>query len=144
MGKLAAIKQKTGEALLVGVDVLGLFLSVTGASLVAFLGKLMFAVVLLALALGFFLRLSGRRKGAVMARPPSPRWVRPVSGLLGAVETGLLVEATDLPVRFHQPGFEPWHWLLVLLAVTVAYALHMRLFAALVASRHVTASAPHS
>lgn len=139
MGMLVALKQKTGEALLVAADILGLVLSFFGASVVAFLGKVMLAVVLFALALGFFLRLSGRRKVTAAPKAKSPAWTRPASAVLAAVETAALVEATDLPVRFHQVGFEPWHWALVLVSLCIAYALHMRLFAVVIPGRHVTA-----
>ena len=125
-----ALKRKVGEALLVGADITGMVLSVSGAAVVAFLGKLMLAVVLFALALGFFLRLSGRRKVALPSAAP-PGWARPAAGGLAVLEVALLTEATDFPVRFHQPGFEPWHWALVVVALLVAYALHMRLFAVL-------------
>ena len=139
VGRLVALKQNARAALLTGVDILGLVLSVSGASVVALLGKAMLAVVLFAIALGFFLRISGRRKGVVKSKPSLPSWTRLASGLLAAAETAMLVEATNLPVRFHQPGFEPWHWVLVVVALWVAYALHMRLLAALVPSRNVTA-----
>lgn len=126
-----ALRKKAGEALLVGADVLGLVLSVTGASVVAILGKLMFAIVLGAIALGFFLRLSGRRKVQVAPPAPTRLWWRPAAALVAATEVALLTEATDLPVRFHQPGFETWHWGLVVVALVVAYSLHMRIFRAL-------------
>ncbi len=135
---LVALKRKAGEALLVGADIAGMVLSVSGAAVVAFLGKVMFAVVLLAVALGFFLRLSGRRK--VVLPPPAPGWTRMAAGLLSILEVAVLTEATDMPVRFHQPGFEPWHWGLVVVALLVAYALNMRVYALLSGrSRGVTA-----
>ena len=134
---LVGLKRKAGEALLVGADIAGMVLSVSGAAVVAFLGKVMLSVVLLAVALGFFLRLSGRRK--VVLPPPAPGWARPAAGLLSVLEVAALTEATDLPVRFHQSGFEPWHWALVVVALVVAYALNMRLFAAIRRSQSVTA-----
>jgi hypothetical protein len=103
---LVALKRKAGEALLVGIDIAGMVLSISCAAVVAFVGKLMFSVVLLAVAVGFFLRLSGRRKGVVPA--PAPAWARPVAALFAAVEVTALTEATNLPVRFNQPGFEHW------------------------------------
>lgn len=134
---LVALKRKAGEALLVGADVAGMVLSVSGATVVALVGKVMLAVVLLAVGLGFFLRLSGRRK--VAAPPPAPGWVRPAAGILSVVEVAALTEATDLPVRFNQVGFEPWHWGLVVGALLIAYALNMRLFATFNRGRSVTA-----
>ena len=139
VGRLVALKQNARAALLTGADILGLILSLAGASAVAFLGKAMLAVVLFAIALGFFLRLSGRRKLAAEPKPSLPSWTRIASGLLAAAECAMLVEATNLPVRFNQPGFELWHWVLVVVALWVAYVLQMRLLAALVPGRNVTA-----
>jgi hypothetical protein len=137
---LPALKRKAAEALLVGADVLGLVLSASGASVVAILGKAMLAVVLLAMALGFFLRLSGRRKVQATLPAAPPIWSRPASALIASIEVALLVEATNLPVRFHQPGFEPWHWALVAVALALAYWLHMRLFRTWAARRNVRRS----
>lgn len=128
MKAIRTFKARAGEAFLSGTDLLGVVLSGSGAAVVAFLGKLMMAVVLAALALGFFLRFKGRR-GLPAAPAPRPApWQRAACAALAAVETAVLVEATHLPVRFDQPGFAHWHWALVLAAVAVAYALHMRLF----------------
>lgn len=121
------LKQRTREALSTACDVAGLVVGASGATLVAVLGKLAAAVVLGAIALGFFLRLGSRRRV-----PPAPTqepvraWVRAVSAILSVAGVSLLVEATDLPVRFHQPGFEPWHWVLVGAALALAYSLCTR------------------
>lgn len=40
----------------------------------------------------------------------------------------MLAEATNLPLRFYQPGFEAWHWALVVVALFVAYVVHMQVF----------------
>jgi hypothetical protein len=132
---IRSLKSKAGEVLLVGADVLGMLLSASGAAVVAFLGKLMLAVVLAALALGFFLRFKDRK--GLKATPPQrpPWWHHAASFTLAAIEAAMLVEATHLPVRFDQPGFAAWHWVLVLAAVAVAYSLHMRLFKALLRRR---------
>jgi hypothetical protein len=136
---LPAIKQKAGEILLGAIDVAGIVLAGSGAAVVAFLGKLMTAVVLGAICLGFFLRLAGRRRGPAVVLPKPPAWSRAVSVLVSTVLVATLVEATDLPVRFHQPGFEPWHWLLVVAALVVAYSLCVRVVGALTGrmSKHV-------
>lgn len=123
-----ALKRKVVDGVLVVVDVAGLVLSVAGASLVAVLGKLMLAVVLSAIALGFFLRLAGRRRQQSVAPAPTPSWCYFASVFLTAIEVALLVEATNLPIRFNQSGFEPWHWALVVVALVVAYMVHMQIF----------------
>lgn len=120
-------------------DLAGIALSGSGAAVVAFLGKFMLAIVLGAIALGFFLRLVGRRRAQPAATQRVPGWGRSVSAVLALVEVTLLVEATNFPVRFDQPGFEPWHWLLILVALAVAYPLNLQAFRSLFVRRHVSA-----
>jgi hypothetical protein len=144
-------------------ELAGLAVSFSGATVAAVFGRLIPAVVLGAIALGFVLRVSARRaqpRAAEMttprpmdtsvdpprgcgpawerpgARPAKPRWVSPVSALLSLVEAAVLVEATHLPVRFDQPGFEPSHWVLVLVCVCAAYFVQERLLCALARRRH--------
>lgn len=133
------LKRKLADGFLVIADVAGLLLSASGASVVAVLGKLMLAVVLGAISLGFFLRLAGRRRQASLAPVPTPVWSYVASVVLAIFEIGLLVEATNLPVRFDQSGFEPWHWVLVAVALIVAYVVHMQIFRAIARKRHVVA-----
>ena len=90
-------------------------------------GKVLAAVVLGAVALGIFLRLSSRRARRVEAPVPMPKWVRPVAAALAVVEVAALVEAVNLPVRFHDAGFEYMHWALATIALVAAYALQVRL-----------------
>lgn len=125
---IRTLKRRIADSLLLAADVAGVFLSASGAAIVAFLGKLMLAVVLAAIALGFFLRIAGRKKLAAVAAPArlGLRY-QLASGAAAAVEVALLVEATKLPVRFDQPGFEPWHWALVVAALCLAYPLNMRI-----------------
>ena len=111
---------------MVGADAAGVVLAGSGAAVVAFLGKLMLAVVLGAISLGFFLRLVGRRQPPAVAPPATPAWARAASAALAAVEVAVLVESVNFPVRFNQPGFAPWHWALVVVALLVAYALNQR------------------
>lgn len=119
---LQKVKRKAAEFALVAVDVFGILFAGTGAAVVAFFGKIMAAVVLAAISLGFFLRLVGRRRANIAPPVPTPTWVRAASAVIAAVLVGVIVEATDLPVRFHQPGFEVWHWALVLAALIVVYS----------------------
>ncbi|MGE0497805.1 MAG: hypothetical protein AB7I35_21250 [Ramlibacter sp.] len=122
---LPALKRRIGEGLLAVADAGGMLLSLSGAAAVAFLGKLMFAIVLAAVALGFFLRLTGRRRARSLAPPALPFWGRAVAATLAVVEVVALVEATNFPVRFDQTGFAPWHWALVVVALLVAYGLNV-------------------
>jgi hypothetical protein len=128
---LPVLRRKVVDGLLVAADVAGLLACGAGASVVLLLGKLMLAAVLAALALGFFLRLAGRRRPPPLAPARPPAWYYGASALLAAVEVALLVEATKLPVRFDQPGFERWHWGLVLAALAVAYLVQLQIFRAL-------------
>lgn len=136
---LLTLKRRIAKGFLVAADVAGVALSGSGAAVVALLGKFMLAVVLGAMALGFFLRLTGHRRAQVVALPPIPRWSRGVSAALAAVEVALLVEATNFPVRFDQRGFESWHWALVLVAFAAAYSLNLRVVGSLIRRRHVAA-----
>lgn len=82
----------------------------------------MVAVVLLAMAVGFILRFTRRRSPAAAAVAKLPVWARAIAAGLAAVLVAGLVEATNFPVRFDQPGFEPWHWALVVAALLMAYS----------------------
>lgn len=123
---LLAFKRRVAERFLVAADVVGVALSGPSAAVVAVFGKFMLAVVLGAIALGFFLRLAGRRRARVVVSPPVPTWRRGACAVAAVVEVALLVEATNFPVRFDQTGFEPWHWALVLVALAVTYSLNLR------------------
>lgn len=136
---LLTFKRKVADGFAVVADVAGLVLSASGASVVAVLGKLMLAVVLGAIALGFFLRLAGRRRQHSFAPARAPAWCYVASVVLAAVEGALLVEATNLPIRFYQAGFEPWHWVLVVVALVVAYVVHMQVFRSFTRKRDVAA-----
>lgn len=80
-----------------------------------------------AFAFGVFVRLSGRRRGALAPQMQAPRWVAPAVALATTVEAAVLVEAVDLPVRLSQPGFQHYHWLFVLALLVVAYTVQTRL-----------------
>jgi hypothetical protein len=128
---LPAIKRAITGKLELLAELGGLALSFSGATLAAVVGKLLVAAVLGALSLGFFLRLVGRR-GVRAASPPPPGWLRPTAAALSVVEAAVLVEATNLPVRFDQPGFATYHWLLVLLVLVAAYMLQSQVLRSLV------------
>jgi hypothetical protein len=131
------LKKKISNGFLVAIDSAGMVFSLSGASVVAVLGKLMLAVVLGALALGFFLRLSGRRAPARSFAPPTPRWYYVAAAFLSVLEVTLLTEATDLPVRFYQPGFELQHWILVAAALGVAFIVQVQLIRSIFRSRRI-------
>jgi hypothetical protein len=122
-----AVRSAIAKRIEVLVEVGGLALSLSGATLAVLLGRVLVAVVLGAVALGIFVRLSGRRAGRVEAPVPMPKWVRPVAAALSVVEVAVLVEAVNLPVRFHDAGFEYMHWGLAVIALAAAYALQVRL-----------------
>jgi hypothetical protein len=134
---LPALKRKVADGFLVVADIGGLLLSASGATVVAVLGKLMLAVVLGAVALGFFLRLVGRRQRSSVAPIKAPLWCHLAAVLLAVVEVALLAEATNLPIRFYQPGFQLQHWLLVVFSLVVAYALHTQIFCSILRGQRV-------
>jgi small-conductance mechanosensitive channel len=112
-------------------EIVGLFLSLSGAAIASLLGKLVLALILGTIALGIFFRLAGRRKQSRAGpSPQEPGWLAAMAGLLAFMEIGVLVEAVDLPVRFHQPGFALHHWLIVLAALLAACWLQLKLLRA--------------
>jgi hypothetical protein len=128
---LIAIRRSVAKIIGAIIEVAGALASLSGATAALVLGKVLLAIVLAALALGFFLRFTGRRAKAVSAPAPTPPWVFASSVVLSLIEVAALVEATNLPVRFNQPGFEKQHWLSVLLALIVAFVVQVQLFRAL-------------
>jgi hypothetical protein len=134
---LPILKKKISNGFLVAIDSAGMIFSLCGASVVAVLGKLMLATVLGAVALGFFLRLSGRRAPAPSLALPTPRWCYVAAGFLSVMEVALLIEATDLPVRFYQRGFELQHWVLVAAALGVAFLVQIQLFRSFLRKRRI-------
>jgi hypothetical protein len=137
---LPALKRKVVDGGLFVADAIGVVASLSGASVVALTGKLMLAVVLAAVSLGFFLRIVGRRRVASTPPPVVPRSWYVLASVGALVEVAVLVEATDFPVRFSQPGFELYHWAIVLVAVAGALALNVQALRSFASKRHVAAS----
>lgn len=113
------------------IDLAGIGLSLSGATAAIVFGKFLLAVIIGSVTLGIFLRFAGRRAKRLSPSVQTPGWIRPTSAILTVVKSAALVEATDLPVRFSQPGFEAYHWVFVLLFLTVAYRLQVRLFSSI-------------
>jgi hypothetical protein len=120
-------KKNLTSSLMTFADLTGMAFTITGSGIAIVLGRAMLAIILAALALGIFLRFSSRRKLRDAPLPVLPVWARPTSAVLSLVETALMVEATNLPVRFGQPEFEFYHWLLVAIVFVVAYTLQVSL-----------------
>jgi hypothetical protein len=126
MGALAKIKHRALTGIETVANFAGLFVSVAGATVAAVFGKLVIGLVLGAVAVGFLLRLKGRRAVELgTKRRPPPVWVRPVVVVLSALEVSALVEATNLPVRFSQDGFAFSHWYIVGLLFAALYLLQV-------------------
>lgn len=108
----------------------GAVASVVGAPLAAFTGKLYLAVLVALFGLGCCLRFmrlrqkrrqTGRSPVRALQRPPA--WLAPAVGALSAVEVALLVEATRLPVRADQPGFDTANWWWVIAGFILLFGL---------------------
>ena len=123
------------------IDLAGIGLSLSGATAAIVFGKLLLAVILGSVTLGIFLRFAGRRAKRLSPSEQTPGWIRPVSAILTVVEAAVWVEATDLPVRFSQLGFEAYHWIYVLLFLGVGYRLQARLLSVM-SRRRDGSSAP--
>ncbi len=127
---IGGLRQRFAAVLELLVEIVGLIGAFAGTAVALFLGKLFAAAVLAGVTTGIVLRIAGRRGlPRTSVAPPSPAW-RALCAALSLVETALLVEASNLPVRVTQPGFEKSNWLLVIAALIVLYVLQMRLLGA--------------
>lgn len=109
------------------VDLLGVVGAASGATFAAVFGKVILGMVLAGFSLGFLLRLKGRgrvKESAIQKDAPSGT-SRLVAATLALFEVAILVEATNLPVRYDQDGFQVGYWYLVVLAVIAAYCLQL-------------------
>ncbi|WP_066152198.1 hypothetical protein [Hydrogenophaga pseudoflava] len=129
-GWLARTKVAVQGRVLLVVEAAGALASVVGVPLAALTGKLYLAALVALFGLGCclrFVRLRQRlrqtRQEAVAVPPSAPVWLTPVVGLLSAVEVAVLVEATRLPVRADQTGFDTAHWWWVLAGFVVLFWL---------------------
>lgn len=116
----------------------GFFVSISGAVFAIVLGKLFAAAVLAAITLGIFLRLVGRRKTIPVESNSFkiPPWVKFFCAFLSVIEVAVLTEATNLPVRLYQQGFEKFNWLLVILALLVMYVIQVNFFSSVLEKRN--------
>jgi hypothetical protein len=130
-----AIRQAFVKRIELLAEVGGLVVLISGATIAVIIGKAMLAVVLGAVTFGFVMRLARRRANRSPVLEVTPTWVRLVSGGSALVEVAVIVEATNLPVRFDQPGFQLIHWLLVAVLIVVAYLLQVGLFNAIKRNR---------
>lgn len=118
-----------GRVLLV-VEAAGTLASAVGVPLATVTGRLYLAALVALFGLGCCLRFVRLRQKlrqidheAVSVSPSAPVWLTPVVGLLSAVEVAVLVEATRLPVRADQPGFDTANWWWVLAGFVVLFWL---------------------
>ena len=123
-------------------EAFGLAFAASGATVAVVLGKLIIGIVLAALALGFLLRLKGRRaRGPEVQKTLPTTTARLLSGLVSACEVAALVEATNLPIRFDQDASHMGHWYLVLLAFFAAYFLQLPFITKLLGKRGARSAA---
>ena len=118
---LAAFRKRFSGALAYALDGAGFVASLTGASVSLFFGKLFASALFVLLALGVLIRFARRRRGETKVEQQSPVWISLVCGILAVVETAVVVEATNLPVRFDQSGFEKSNLLLVVAILLVLF-----------------------
>lgn len=132
VGWQARTKAAVQGSLLLVAEAAGTLGSAAGVPLAAATGKVYLAVLLAFFGLGCCLRFVRLRRrlllpqghGAAVAQAPSaPAWLTPIVGLLSVAEVALLVEATRLPVRADQPGFETTNWWWVLAGFVVLFWL---------------------
>lgn len=131
---LAKFKQRIVDGLLGTLDIIGFAASLAGASVSLFLGKLFAAVLFVLLAVGVLNRFVRRRSGIALYQQPTPPWLLVVCVVVSVIETGVIVEASNLPVRFDQPGFEKSNWLVVVGLLLVLFYGQRYLFVRMLAT----------
>lgn len=147
-GWLARTREGVGGALALALEGAASAGALVGVPVALVLGRVFLAVLLAAVGVGIFLRLTGRlrrrRQPGTPPPAPLPLWQHGLAALLSVVGVAVLVEATRLPVRHDQPGFTPANWLLVLLALAAGYALFTALAARLRRARPLPPSSFHN
>ena len=118
---LSAFRKRLAGGLALVFDGVGFVASLAGASVSLFLGKLFASALFAVLAVGILNRFVRRRRGEAKEEQQSPIWIPLLCGALTIVETTIVVEALNLPVRFDQPGFEKSNWLLVTALLLVLF-----------------------
>ena len=96
-----------------------------GGSVICFaVGKVVVGLILAAITFAVAMRLVWRRKHADQTRSIQrlPKWAKLSCASGALVGSAVLVEMTKLPVRFDQPGFAMFNWLIVLLVILVLNA----------------------
>ena len=132
---LKEIRGKFGHFAMAILEFVGLLGSFSGAAVAIVLGKFFAAIILVAITLGIFLRISGRRIPPRVEPATISPWLNFICTCLSLIEVAILTEATNLPVRLNQTGFEKQNWVLVILALLVMYFLQVRFFSAVLRKR---------
>ena len=132
---LVKFKQRVVDGFLCTLDIIGFSASLAGASVSLFFGKLFAAVLFVLLAVGVLNRFVRRRRGDAVYQQPTPPWVLVVCIVLAIIETGVIVEASNLPVRFDQSGFEKSNWLFVVAVLLVLFYGQRYLFVRMLTRR---------
>ena len=125
---LVRARRSVGRLIMLIFEIIGMLGGLTGAIIAMVRGKYFAAVILGALALGLFFRINGRGQEKNHAAVVVSPWVILSCVLLSLIEVSILAEATNLPVRFNQPGFEIQNWSYVILALLILYFLQLRFF----------------
>ncbi len=96
----------------------------SGSAICFAVGKVVVGLILAAITLAVVMRLLWRRKHADRVRSSQrlPVWCKLVAILSALTVSAALVEMTKLPVRFDQPNFEIYHWLLVIISIVLFYS----------------------
>jgi hypothetical protein len=132
---LSTFKQRVVGGLVGALEALGFFASLAGASVSLFLGKFFASGLFVLLAVGVLNRFVRRRRGDFAEEQRAPVWVLVVCVVLSIIEAGIVVEASNLPVRFDQPGFEKSNWLFVVAMLLVFFYGQRYVFVRMLARR---------
>ena len=127
---LIELRKSAARKIGVAVEVTEAVASASGAAGALLFGRALLAIALGAIATGIFLRLKSRRGAGKSVQSVHVPFRASATALgLSVMEGAVLVEATDLPVRFSQPGFALHHWVLVLVFLAVAFFIQRRALA---------------
>lgn len=122
---LPALRKSLGEKIEVAVEFAALFISVSGTALALLFGRVVLSLLFGAVVLSLCFRVAGRSRTKAVAQARTPVWAYVLVSALSIVEVGVLVEAADLPVRFHQPGFSLTHWLIVVVCFVCVFSVQL-------------------
>lgn len=123
---LAKLRQAVGKRLSVAIDMVELGALALGTGVSIIFGKVLAAALFALLAAGVATRFFRRGRKHAPEKPLAV-WITIALGMVSIVETTLIVESINLPVRFDQSGFDKSNLLLVVALLIGFYCVQRAL-----------------